>query len=271
MTIEEYGIYSNIATKLFDYMNGRINTMNNKCVLYIDMYDFVKCTYANIRYPNFIFIHIGTIIDSWNDEWSVYIDKKDYITSCIAWALSHELHHADQLISMITYNNNIAYKQRIEADVERASYDWVNNHKKELSYITGFNIVIDKLTSPSLPDNAAYTKANPREFYLQTIANIVIRDLDLFYGLKVFTNDDICEDMILVFNKIDTIVIKSNGRFLEENIPLFSSLVYKWTGEYDTYHIYADISFSYVNDKRKTAIVNFTISDRLIDPMRFKD
>ena len=75
MTYEEYHFYSDIAIKLFNYMNGNINKMNSKCELYIDMYDYINHTYANIRYPNFIFIHIGTIVDSWDNSWEKYTNK----------------------------------------------------------------------------------------------------------------------------------------------------------------------------------------------------
>lgn len=271
MTLEEYRKYSDIATVLFNYMNGRINTMNSGCTLYIDMWDNITKTYANIRYPNYVILHVGSIIDSWDDKWSIILDRHDYICTCIAWALSHELHHADQFISMLMYSKDMNYRSRIEADVERASYDWVQNHRYELASVGGFNIIIDRLSSSDLPTTGNYKKATVREFYLQTIANIVIRDMDLFAKLKIFTDDSIADDIILIFNDTDTVVIKSNGTYLEGNIPLFSSMVFKWVGYYDTYRINADVSFSYIDNTRTAAIVKFKISDQLIKPMTFMD
>lgn len=271
MTIEEYKKYSDITVKLFNYMNGRINQLNSNCILQIDPYDFIGNTYGNIKYPNTIFIHVGTVVDGWDDNWSNIVNKEDYIGSCLAWAISHELHHADQLISMIMYNRNESYKQAIEGDVERASYDWVANHAREISSIGGFHVVMNKLQSPSLPEEGHYKKANAKEFYLQTIANIIIRDLELFEALKVFTNESMCDDMILVFNDIDTVVIKSNGSYLAENIREFSKLVFEYCGQYNMYHIYADVSFTVNNLGRRIATVQFSIKEPIRYPMIFSN
>lgn len=269
MTNQEYHFYSDIAIKIFNYMNGNINKMNSQCQLYIDMYDLVNGTYANIRYPNFIFIHIGTIVDSWDNDWDEYMNKSSYIASCIAWALSHELHHADQLISMLQYNRNPEYKKSVEGDVERASYDWVASHSKEISNLIGIQIVIRDIDSPSLPSRGNYTRASVAQFYKQTIANIIIRDLDLFNKLIVFTDDNSCDDIVLNFNNTDTVVIKTNGNYSPENINLFSSLAYKYAGYFDLYHISAVSNISEING-RKIATVEFMITDNLIKPMIFK-
>lgn len=269
MTYNEYHYYSDIAIKLFNYMNGNINRVNSQCQLYIDMYDNINNTYANIRYPNFIFIHIGTIIDSWDDDWICYMNKDSYVVSCISWALAHELHHADQLLSMIQYNANPYYKKSIEGDVERASYDWVANHSKEISNITGIDIVIRDIDSPSLPDTGNYRKASVSQFYKQTIANIIIRDLNLFNKLKVFIDDSMCDDIVLNFNETDSVVIKSYGKYLAENVIQFSSLSYKYAGFYDLYHIKVSVNIKDI-DNRKIAIVDFVFTDSAIKPMIFK-
>lgn len=271
MTVEEYRKYSDLTIRLFNYMNGRINQMNSNCILEIDPYDLVYNTYGNIKYPNRIFIHVGTVIDGWDDAWSSCISKHDYIGCCLAWAISHELHHADQLISMIQYNINQEYKKIVEADVERASYNWVVDHASEISSIGGFNVVMDILQSPILPAISHYRKASTKEFYLQTIANIVIKDFDLFEGLKVFTIDSLCDDMILVFNNIHTIVIKSNGNFLAENVVPFSRIVYHYCGQYNIYNIYVDVSFAVNNTGRRIATVEFNISNQKANPLTIKD
>ena len=269
MTLEEYHFYSDMATKLFNYMNGNINRMNSKCTLYIDMYDYIQGTYANIRYPNYVYIHIGTIIDSWEDDWTRYMRKVDYVGSCIAWALAHELHHADQLISMLQYNRNIDYRNEVERDVTRASYDWVAMHSRELSIVGGFNVVITDIDSNTLEDTANYRKANPKEFYLQTILNIIIRDHNLFNRIRVFTEDDLASDIVLNFNGVDSVVVKTKGKYLSENINQFSTLAYKWAGYYDRYNIKVNVQFATI-DNRSIAFVNFVISNNFINPMIFK-
>lgn len=268
MTFEEYHFYSDVAVKMFNYMNGKINRLNSNCSLYLDMYDLINGTYANIRYPNYIAVHIGTIIDSWQNEWSRILPKETYIASTIAWAISHELHHADQVISMLTYNTRTEYRKSVESDVERASYDWVANNARQLSSLVGIRIDISSITSPDLPDEGNYTKATAEQFYKQTIANIIIRDFQLFHKLQIFSNDRLTDDIILNFNGIDSVVIKSNNRYLDESINRFCELAYNYAGYYDVYHIKADMHI--VNkDGRKVGIVDFNVSDNFIRPMIF--
>ena len=75
MTIQEFNYYSDIVTKLFNYMNGKINKLNTNCQLFIDSYDRITNIFAEIKFPSYIHIRIGNIVDSWNDEWSQYMSK----------------------------------------------------------------------------------------------------------------------------------------------------------------------------------------------------
>lgn len=273
MTNQEYHYYSDIAIRLFNYMNGYINKMNSRCELYIDMYDFVKNTYANIRFPKYIMLHIGTIVDSWRDEWSSVISKESYIVSVIAWALSHELHHADQLISMLNYNQNTAYRDSVEGDVERASYDWVCDHARELTKVAGYRVALNYIQSKNLPDHGNYERATIAEFYKQVILNIIIRDINLYNKLGVFTDDSLSDDIMLVFNdgvNRDYVIIKSNGKYLKENINLFSEYTYRYTGYFDLYSISASRDIDNLEDGRRIAYVEFDIVNQLIRPMIFK-
>lgn len=273
MNTDEFREYSEMAKRIFFFMNKKINRLNSNCVLYIDMYDYITGTYANIRYPNNITIFIGTIIDSWKDEYSILMNRRDYIGTIMSWALAHELHHADQLISMIQYNNNYDYKMSVEGDVERASYNWIDINRADLSSIGGFNVVIEYLDSQNLPDtkNCNYRKASVKEYYQQTIANIIIRDFDLFNKIGVFTNDELVDDIVLVFGNRDYVVIKSFGRYLPENINTFSNLAYKWAGFFDMYSIEVKAEFFTSKEGRKAASIKFDFSNQLIKPMLFKD
>lgn len=267
MTVEEYMIYSDKAKQIFSYLNGRVNTLNNNCVLSTDCYDYANRTYGNIRFPSNIIVHIGNIVDEWDNQYSMYFNKHDFICTIIAWTITHELSHADQDISMIRYNNNEQYRIGIEQDVERYSYDWVDSHAADISAACGFNVIIKMLTSNNIVEISNYTKACVRDYYLQTIANVIIRDMDYFIGLHVFTNNDMCNDMILIFNNTESVVIKSNDNFLRENIGLFNSLVSKYCTIYNRYNIGIDISFGTNTMNRRTATVNFNISDGIIMPL----
>lgn len=267
MTVEEYMIYSDKAREIFAYLNGRVNILNNNCVLSTDCYDYANRTYGNIVFPSNIIVHVGNIVDEWDIQYTKYFTKHDFICTLIAWTIAHELHHADQDISMIKYNKDEQYRKSIEQDVEKTSYDWVDMHSAEISSACGFNVVIKMLTSNSFVDFSNYTRAGTKAYYLQTIANVVIRDIDYFFGLHVFTNDNMCSDMIIVFNDTDSVVIKSNDNFLRENIGLFSSLVAKYCTIYNKYNIGIDISFGTNSMNRRTATVNFNISNGVIVPL----
>lgn len=275
MTIEEYTKYSNHAINIFNYMNGNINKLCS-CILEIGSYDFITGNRAIITYPNRVTLYIGKIIDDWDDNWGNYttITKEQYVLATISWALAHELHHADQLISMVIYNQNADYKNKKETDVEIAGYNWIWMHERELSAICNCNLhmAINCLYSKDIDPSTNignYVRATPKEFYLQTIANIILIDLDLFDALRVFTNDEMCDDMILVFNNIDSITIKSYGKYLEENINKFVELVYKHFTKYTRYNIHVEVTFTYTSTGRRLATVLFTTEDSLIDPVRF--
>lgn len=270
MTVEEYVVYSEKARQIFSYLNGRVNIVNKYCTLVTDSYDYVNMTFGNIRYPSSVIVHIGNIVDEWNSQYEPYMKKYDFVCSVITWAITHELFHADQAISMLRYNIDEEYRISIEGDVEKSSYDWVLSHSMEISQVCGFNVIIAMLTSNNLPEMSNYAKVTVKDYYLQTIANIVIRDIAYFQALQVFTNDSMCNDMILMFNDMDSVVIKSNDTFLRENIEHFVHLVSKYCTIYNRYNIGVDVIFGTNNMGRKTATVKFNISEGLITPLLFK-
>lgn len=234
--IDEYNYYSNIAFKLFEYMNGRINKMNI-CSFRIEMYDYNKNAYGNINYPNDIYINLGTIIDSWNYEWEdSIVTRHDYICTVISWTIAHELFHADQLISMVMYNNDSQYRLKVEGDVQRISYDWVTNNSRVLGEIGGFKCQIRYIKSENLPEVSDYRKASVKEYYLQIIANVIIRDLELFSKCSAFF-DDSADSIKLMFNDTDSVYIKQDGKYLESNIGEFSKLAYKYSGIWNSYSL----------------------------------
>ena len=267
MTVEEYTIYSDKARQIFNYLNGRVNSINKCCILVTDSYDFINKTYGNIRFPSNIIIHIGNIVDEWVPQYERHMNKYDFVCTIIAWAIAHELLHSDQEISMLRYNKDEQYRLAVEGDVERSSYDWVSKHSIEISQACGFNTIIQMLTSDNLPSISNYTKVGVKDYYLQTIANIVIRDIDYFLALQVFTNDALCNDMILVFNDAESVVIKSNNQYLRENVGIFASLVSKYCTNYNKYNIGIDVIFGTNSLGRKMTTVKFNVSDGVIFPI----
>lgn len=269
MTIQDFNYYSAMAERIFAFMNGKVNILNTNCHLIIDMYDFVTNTNAGIRYPNYITIFLGTIVDSYKPEkHSSIFSRDEYIGTLLSWTLCHELHHADQLISMVMYKVP-DYKVMAEQQVDQASHDWVFAHSKEISSIGGFECSIKKLTSPFLTGNISYKRASVKQYYLQTLANIIIRDLEVFYSIKAFTDDTLYDNIILVFNQIEEITIKSNGQYVESNIPIFNELAYKYAGFYDHYRL--NIDEYKTTDGSSTAVMRISISEQLTKGIIFAD
>lgn len=272
MTVEEYGIYSELTRKLFDFMNGRINVLNKNCELHIDPYDYITNTNANIRYPNNIFVHIGNIVDSWNNDWARFVTRHDFISTTLAWAIAHELFHADQLISMLQYNRNDRYRRSVEGDVERASYDWVSNHAKEISKIGGFNVIIRELTAQSLPKTSNYKKASIKEYYIQTIANIILRDFTVTNNLSSLKDNSTVKTIWINFNDAEVVCIKRGGEYLEESVQLFTQLAYNWAGNFDIYKVLASESIFIDRATNEECVeIKFMFKDQKIRGVIFKE
>ena len=270
MTLDQYTIYSNMAVKLFTFMNGKINNMNRSCTLTIDMYDDVGHTFGNIRFPNSIFIHIGTIVD-YCEKFNVQSPIHEYIVTTLAWCIAHELFHAEQLLSIPLYRGNDEYRNSIEESAQRASWNWIRENKTELKLLTGSEIIAEKLTWDHKPiiEEQEYIKAPIDIFYMQTIANIVLRSMDLFRSLKTFKRPDV-KDIIISFNGLEAIYIKKDGIYLDDNVSDFCTLVYKYCGYYDNYGL--DIFEEVGDDKdgNPVSFIDFTILDESFYPMSFE-
>ena len=194
------------------------------------------------------------------------MSKRDYVCTLIAWTIAHELFHADQLISIVAYNHNPDYKYKMEGDVQRSSYDWIMKNTRKLGEIGRFKCQIRYISSENLPDESDYRKASVKEYYLQTIANVILRDLELFKKLTVFFNDNEADSILMIFNNIDSVYIKDNKKYLEENVGIFSQLAYKYAGQYNQYSV--KISTSLLENKK--CIVNIQCTNQMVDVMRFR-
>lgn len=262
----EFENYASYARMLFAYMNGRINVLNNSCNLDIG-YIGANYRYGAIRYPNHITIYIGSIMSTWNDKWSSIVSKRDYVMTCVTLAIAHELHHADQLITMLLYNDDPSYKKRVEGDVERASYDWVNKNAKVLGEIGAFKVVLDCLTFSTLPKTGNYKRASIKELYLQTIKNVLMRNPELYRMVKIFENDKLADDIVMIFNGMEQVMIKRDGVYMAENLTLFSSLVYRYASYYDSYNIKSDMLLYEYPNKHTLAMVDVRITNQMLNPL----
>lgn len=276
LTVEEFYYFANIAQKLFNYMNGRVNRV--LCTLDIKARDLERGALANIVFPNYVSVYLDSISMNYTiSNLDEVLEFEDYMISTIAWSLCHELHHADQLMSVMQYVNNEEYKQNVEMAVELNSYNWVCNHINELSNVVGYRFSIEDIGSELLDDarrhSISYKHANAKDYYLQVIYNTIFRNLDMIYddALKLLIDDKLADDIILEFshNDSDKVCIKKDGVYLLENISTFAALAYKFAGQYDKYQIEAVIDDYTSNTGKKLSTIKFILDNKEMNPIYF--
>lgn len=270
MTLSEYSAYSNITRSIFNYMNGKINPYNI-CKLNIATYS-VKGYNGFIKYPNSITIYIGTILDSWDDKYfDQGLNKIDFCCTYIAWVVAHELFHSEQSLNMFNYSNNTNYRTIHENDVNRISWNWVNDHKEEISRLFDFNCIIKDLTVDNLPKESNYAKVSSlKEFYLQNIINIgssaycdltnkIIEAMDKYRNIAFEVNlaDKFCRG----------VWIKRDNEFLLDSLQAFTAIINDFCSPYSTFKIQHKISV--LQNDESTAFIEINIADPVIEPMEF--
>lgn len=274
LTVKEFEYYSDITRKFFNYMNGKVNRI--LCTLEIRLSDPINRAMGNIVYPNFVSIYLGTILDNYSPEIAEVLTKEDFMVSSIAWSICHELSHSDQLISMVQYGSNQEYKNKVEMEVELQSHNWVCAHVNELSSLCGFRFHIEDLCTTELEEaiemSVKYKSADVKEYYLQTIFNTILRNLDMIYDpvLDIFIKDDKVDNIIIKFESDDKTLlqIKKDGVYLSENMSAFAKLVYMYSGRFDWYVVTVTVD---TLEDGKTAIVDFSKENATINPIIFKE
>lgn len=274
LTVKEFEYYSDITRKFFNYMNGKVNRI--LCTLEIRLSDPINHAMGNIVFPNFVTIYLGTIAENYNPEVAEVLTKEDFMVSSIAWSICHELFHSDQLISMVQYGLNQEYKDKVEMEVELKSYKWVNTHVNELSKLCGFRFHIENLCTTELEKaieiSAKYKSADAKEYYLQTIFNTILRNLDMIYDpvLDIFIKDYKVDNIMIKFESDDKTLlqIKKDGVYLSENMSAFAKLVYTYSGQFDWYVVTVTVD---TLEDGKTAIVDFSKENATINPIIFKE
>ena len=130
-----YQQYVPLVERLFDYLNGKINTLN-KCTLVMGYYSPIN--FACFKYPNYVIVYLGSLIDTFCDRES----PRDMILSSAAITIAHELFHADQCINSREYKKSADYCTNIENAAEYNAEIWCYAHKQELKKYCGFNYIL---------------------------------------------------------------------------------------------------------------------------------
>lgn len=248
----DFKVYEEFAYKFYEYANTRINKYIFNCTFTVQY--FSGDSYASTKYPNNIVIFVGNFIQDYKN--------RNAIMSMIGIAIVHELMHIEQNIDLYRYNTDVRYKDYIEDAVESNSFMFMVANANEIEKLFDFRIDIDPLYRIT-GYTQDYNKFSIEDYYLYTIINTVVRDKHFLGTIKdIFRNN---KHITISFNKVFFIPIKYNGRFMEENIQIFSNFVFINCGAFDLYKIRMSVDIKY---GESNAIIDFSITNRLMLPMR---
>ena len=142
MTTEEFTYYSNIARRMFDFMNGKINPINI-CHLEIALYGNHPRMFGDFRNPNRIRLFMENIINDWKPEFydNYKVTHYDYTCNLIALTICHELFHSEQVLDGIRYSDDKEYYDSIETAVKIEALNWIEN--SSIDKVFHFEICIE--------------------------------------------------------------------------------------------------------------------------------
>ena len=109
LDISYFEHYKQFAYSVFNYLNGRINRFCNNIIFEVDYADEVNYTFANLRKPNRLTLHIMNIVEECNSPLN-----RNKIYSMIFIVIGHELTHVDQDMSQQAYKNNRQYREDLD-------------------------------------------------------------------------------------------------------------------------------------------------------------
>ena len=271
VTYDEFVYYKMHAIHIFDYCKGKILRYITDPIREVDYMDTVNYTYANIRRPNMVFLHIGNICAEY--PWRSFNDTLKRI-SLIFTAIVHELYHLEQPMSQELYRTDQVYKITVEKSVEEMTYKFLLENKAEIDDIFDINLDLSYSKDLIIKNqhknwSMYYKQASVEDMYKNTIMNVIFR--------KDISFNRFCEEILDRYDNISigfenglNFLIKNNGEFCEQSLNGFISAVGAVAGIYDRYTVDVNVVELPYRDKEYIANVMFTLSNRSIYPMMFK-
>ena len=268
-TYQQYSFYSNFSYTVFEYLKRKINRYINP-ILEVDYVDAVGFTFANFRRPNRVFVHIDNIVTECRNG-----NNMNKVCSMIIIVLTHELHHAEQVMSQELYRLDQCYKITAENSVNFESYNFLLANKNEIDCTFGINLDLSYLEDiiSRLEYNhwdEFYKRCNVQQMYEYTIMNVIFRKDNKYYEFAdkyLYKYDNI----IISFNDEGNFLIKSNGEFCDQTLNSFIIAADMAAGKYDRYSVNISNSEAPYRDNEKVLHLTFTMSDRQIIPIMFRD
>jgi hypothetical protein len=265
-THEQFAFYSDFAYRFFAYAHKKISRRID-CILEVDYCDNINFTFANMRRPNKIFLHIDNIIHEFGNGYD-----KNNICSLICDALVHELHHVEQVLSQQTYRQDPMYMKAIEEAVAKESTMWLYAHKQEIDKLfkMDLNMNLPYINIPNAENNMYRACDDAESIYKYTIRNVIFRNDDAYIEFESAILNAYDNVSITVKDK-QNFLIKSNGQFVGgASLSTFVNMVGGYFGNYDRYTVNVNVITNPYRDE-VVAVATFTLSNRKRFPMAFNE
>lgn len=264
MTLEYFSHYKTFAENTFKYLNGKINKFCTKIHFEVDFADMVNYTYANLRRPNNLYLHIYNIIAECNG-----VFNRNKIYSMIFIVIGHELHHVDQMMSQESYKNNKVYREEVETDTDFTNYMWLKANKKDIDQTFGIDLDLSYYSDLNLmSQSGVFTCRNVADYYRSIFKNVIFRN-DKTY--EEFESNILLKypSLLVSFDNTNNLLIKNRNEFCGPNLNVFIQLVNDEAAKYDHYTLNVSLSDFPYREILDAKIIAFSLSDRYSNPIVF--
>ena len=213
MVYDKIQDYIDLANKIFEYFNGRINKVNNNVKFIISPED--KPIFGEMHGSICLKLYIYSIIERSTYDLSIKHN--------ILFTIIHELFHADQCLYFEEYNINKDYVDMIEAQVNFMTTVYLINNKIIMEEIFGFPLLIYNLKKYLQLLEEEKTGIRYRRIYL----------FDYYYQnlRSLFTSLNQLSDILYYASNINFycnnnfVIIKKDNIFIEDTNS-FRDMVY---------------------------------------------
>lgn len=161
-------MYANEFQRLFDFLNGKVNPMNN-CIGIMAYYS--PKDFACFQYPNYVTIYAASIVDHFYENFRSH----DKIMSAAALCITHELFHADQCVDSYRYKQEAAYCTNVENAAEYGAEIWCQAHKTDFKKYFGFDYCFEVGSDQGVYQT--HDETYPQKFILGTFRSSVIEGM----------------------------------------------------------------------------------------------
>lgn len=186
--------------KVFNYYNGKINTVNYPAVLNIEwalLYNRSEAGYT--KDPNIVTINPMIIMRNSNTETDFYILSLETII--------HELYHIDQVIDYFKLISNTSYRLKIEQAVEIMTANYMINHSNDIALNFGLYVYDPEHYMAVIRIWDAY---GPWKYERLNYTDHIFSLINLPLRMSGYTDDT----MNSIYNMIKVRMQENNGKIL---------------------------------------------------------